>query len=117
MPSKSGREDDEGMDVDKDGVLGDDSPLIVKNTTRVADEREVDEFVKTFKHYGLTGMISLSPTVRVIIRLHSSCGVSHGDYSRKPERGKRCVDVLHSRRLISHPDEGQRGHSHAPHEA
>jgi len=75
VTSESGREDDEGMDVDENGVLEDDSPVIVKNTTRVADEREVDEFVKIFKHYGLTDMISLSLAVQVIIRLHSSCGV------------------------------------------
>jgi len=47
--------DDEEMDVDEDGVLEDDSPLIVKNTTRVVDGREMDEFVKIFKHYGLAG--------------------------------------------------------------
>ena len=52
--------DDEETDVDEDGVLEDVSPLIVKTTTKVVDEREMDEFVKIFKHQGLTGMNDLS---------------------------------------------------------
>jgi NET1-associated nuclear protein 1 (U3 small nucleolar RNA-associated protein 17) len=51
--------DDEEMDVDEDPILETDSPLIVKNTTRVVDEREMHEFVEIFKHYGLTGMHDL----------------------------------------------------------
>lgn len=47
------------MDVDEDGVLEDDSPLIVKNAMRV-----VDEFVKIFKHYEPTGMNGLSVSNR-----------------------------------------------------
>jgi len=38
----------------------DDPPLIVKNTARVVDGREMDEFVKIFKHHGLTGTSDLS---------------------------------------------------------
>ena len=41
-------------------MLEDDSPLIVKNAMRVVDEREMDEFVKIFRHYELTGMNGLS---------------------------------------------------------
>lgn len=48
--------DDEVMDVDRDPVPEDDTPLIVKGTTRVVDEREMHEFVEIFKHYGLTGV-------------------------------------------------------------
>ena len=58
--AKQAEKDDEEMNVDEDGVLEDDSPLIVKNTTRVVDGREMDEFVKIFKHYGLAGMSYLS---------------------------------------------------------
>jgi len=102
------------MGVDEDGVLEDDSLLIVKNTTKVVDKREMDGFVKIFKHHGPTG-ISLPPTVRVMIRLCSSRGASHGDFSCKPEQDKWCADASHPRRLIdiSRPDEGQRGHSYA----
>jgi len=57
---KQVEKDDEGMDVDEDAVLEDDSPFVVKNTTRVVDEREMDEFVKIFKRYGLTGMNDFS---------------------------------------------------------
>ena len=58
--AKQAEKDGDEMDVDEDPVSEDDSPLIVKNTTRVVDEREMDEFVKIFKHYGLTGMYDLS---------------------------------------------------------
>ena len=51
--------DDEEMDVDDNPIPEVDSPLIVKNTTRVVDEREMHEFVEIFKHYGLTGMYDL----------------------------------------------------------
>ena len=44
--------DDEEMDVDEDPVPEDGAPLIVKNTTRVVDEREMHEFVEIFKRYG-----------------------------------------------------------------
>jgi NET1-associated nuclear protein 1 (U3 small nucleolar RNA-associated protein 17) len=57
--AKQVEKDDEEMDVDEDPVPEDDSPLIVKNTTRVVDEREMDEFVKIFKQYGVTGMYHL----------------------------------------------------------
>ena len=50
-----------------------------------------------------------------MIRLCSSRGASYGDFSRKPEQDKCCVDASHSRRLISRPDEGQRDSSHASH--
>lgn len=46
-------------ELDEDGVLEDDSPLIVKNAMRV-----VDEFVKIFKHYEPTGMNGLSVSNR-----------------------------------------------------
>lgn len=51
--------DDEEMDVDEEPVPGDEAPLIVKNTARVVDEREMHEFVEIFKHYGLTGVYNL----------------------------------------------------------
>ena len=104
--------DDEEMDVDEDPVPNDDSPLIVKNTMRVVDKREMDEFVKIFKHYGLTGTISLSPTIQAILRLCSSRGLSHGDFSRKLKRDKWYADASHWRGLIFRPDEGQRDHDH-----
>jgi hypothetical protein len=43
------------MDVDEDPVMEEAAPLIAKNTTRVADEREMHEFVELFKQYGLIG--------------------------------------------------------------
>lgn len=46
--------DDEEMDVDEDPVT-EDAPFIVKNATRVVDEREMYEFVEIFKQYGLIG--------------------------------------------------------------
>lgn len=57
--AKQVERDDEEMDVDEDPGLETDSPLIVRNTTRVVDEREMHEFVEIFKHYGLTGMYDL----------------------------------------------------------
>ena len=53
--AKQVEKDDEVMDVDEDPVPEDDAPLIVKNTIRVVDEREMHEFVEIFKQYGLTG--------------------------------------------------------------
>jgi len=47
--------DDEEMDVDEGGALEGASPLIVKNTTRILDYREMDESVKIFKHHELAG--------------------------------------------------------------
>jgi len=85
----------EEMDMDEDGVLKDVSPLDVKNTTKVVDEREMSGFVKIFKHHGLTGMNDL-PTVRVAIMLCSSRGVSHGDYSLKPKWDRRRVPLASS---------------------
>ena len=58
--AKQVEKDDEEMDVDENPVPEDDAPLIVKNTTRVVDEREMYEFVEIFKRYGLTGMCDLS---------------------------------------------------------
>jgi len=57
-PVKGGEDDekdDEVMDVDEDPVPEGDAPFIVKNPTRVVDEREMHEFVEIFKHYGLIG--------------------------------------------------------------
>ena len=54
--AKQVERDDEVMDVDEDPVPEDGAPFIVKNTTRVVDEREMHEFVEIFKHYGLMGM-------------------------------------------------------------
>jgi len=48
--------DDEEMDVDEEPAPGNEIPLIVKNTTRVVDEREMYEFVEIFKHHGLAGV-------------------------------------------------------------
>jgi NET1-associated nuclear protein 1 (U3 small nucleolar RNA-associated protein 17) len=57
--AKQAERDGEEMDVDEDPVPENDAPLIVKNTTRVVDEREMHEFVEIFKHYGLTGVYRL----------------------------------------------------------
>jgi len=53
-PERQAEKDDEEMDVDVYPVPEEDGPLIVKNTTRVVDEREMYEFVKIFKQYGFT---------------------------------------------------------------
>ena len=58
--TKQVEKDDEEMDVDEDLAPEGDAPLIVENTTRIVDEREMHEFVKIFKHYGLTGKYNLS---------------------------------------------------------
>jgi NET1-associated nuclear protein 1 (U3 small nucleolar RNA-associated protein 17) len=47
---------DEEMEVDEYQMPEEDAPLIVKNTTRVVDEREMYEFVEIFKQYGFTGL-------------------------------------------------------------
>lgn len=47
---------DEVMDMDEDPVPEGHAPFIVKDTTRVVDEREMHEFVEIFKHYGLIGV-------------------------------------------------------------
>ena len=57
--AKQVERDDEEMDIDEDPIPETDSPFIVKNTTRVVDEREMHEFVEIFKQYGLTGMCDL----------------------------------------------------------
>jgi NET1-associated nuclear protein 1 (U3 small nucleolar RNA-associated protein 17) len=49
------KKDGEEMDLDEDPVTEEAAPLIVKNTTRVADEREIHEFVELFNQYGLIG--------------------------------------------------------------
>lgn len=54
--TKQADKDDEVMDVDEDLVPEGDAPFIVKNTTRVVDEREMHEFVEIFKQYGLICM-------------------------------------------------------------
>jgi len=79
---KSGKDEqldkgDEGTDVDEDKVLEDASPLIVKNTMKAADKREMDGFAKIFKHHGLTGMNDLSASncasdAKIVLQL---CGL------------------------------------------
>jgi len=51
--------DGEEMDVDEDPEPDSGAPLIVEDTTRVVDEREMYEFVEIFKRYGLTGTYDL----------------------------------------------------------
>ena len=84
--AKQVEKDDEEMDVDEDPVPEDDSPFIVKNTTRVVDEREMYEFVNIFKHYGLAGMYDLSvsdcPSDNKFVRtlaVGSRTGASHAN--------------------------------------
>ena len=71
--TKQVEKDDEEMDVDEDPVPEDDPPFIVRNTTRVVDEREMYEFVNIFKHYGLAGMYDLSvsdcPSDNKVVRI------------------------------------------------
>jgi len=57
--------DDEEMDVDEDPVPEDSAPFIVKDTTRVVDEREMHEFVEIFKRYGLAVVGSRNATSHV----------------------------------------------------
>ena len=66
--------DDEEMDVDEHPGPEEDTPLIVKDTTRVVDEREMHEFVEIFKQYGFKGscerrLSDLSTVDKVFLQL------------------------------------------------